>query len=112
MAQGLWAGEVLTVWNMSLQLRQLEHLGSIISQLPRQIKCLLIGGFLPRAESWGRAEGDKIVQLGFGGSASVALTRIKVTRAKGPDPRASSNMLVFPLLEQGNTGQGGRNHAR
>lgn len=28
--------------------------------------------FLPRAESWGRAEGDKIVLLGFGGSASGA----------------------------------------
>lgn len=71
--------------------------------------------FLPRAESWGRAEGDKIVQLGFGGSAMVLRRlkyRTKLTRAKGPNPRASLYMLIFPLLEQGNTGQGGRNHAR
>lgn len=56
--------------------------------------------FLPRAESWGRAEGDKIVQLGFGGSAMVlrrcGLNRTKLTRAKGPDPRASLNMLILP----------------
>lgn len=72
--------------------------------------------FLPRAESWGRAEGDKIVQLGFGGSAMVlrrcGLNRTKLTRAKGPNPRASLYMLIFSLLERGNTGQGGRNHAR
>lgn len=72
--------------------------------------------FLPRAESWGRAEGDKIVQLGFGGSAMVlrrcGLNRTKLTRAKGPNPWASLYMLIFPLLERGNTGQGGRNHAR
>lgn len=72
--------------------------------------------FLPRAESWGRAEGDKIVQLGFGGSAMVlrrcGLNRTKLMRAKGPNPRASLYMLIFLLLERGNTGQGGRNHAR
>lgn len=63
-----------------------------------------------------RAEGDNIVQRGFGGSAMVqrgyGLQRTKCKRAKGPKAWASLDMSVSPQLEQGNTRPSGRNQSR
>lgn len=51
------------MWNMNLQLRQLEHLGSIRSQLLRQIKCLLIGSFCLEQRAGGGLRGTKLCSL-------------------------------------------------